>query len=211
MIRASRRFLAPGLGLVTLALVPVGWLGLADRRHDDCANPALLLQAHRIRGTAQSWERRGRYEPHLVQWTDGAMEERDGSYPVRFRIVRSYDPTEFYGTPGRYFHRYATPEDPTEIRWLDVDGERIPIHQRIETSTGVPVLFQYLLVFGGRPVRNVFLSGAAAAGRQLRHGTLPVTLLLTFGADERSSLGAIQRISDDWLRAAWRHYRESCR
>jgi len=210
VIRASRRFAAPTLALVVAAAIPVLWFAAAERRRDDCAHPERLFEADRIEGTARSRERTDAYEPHLVQWTDGAIAERDGTHPVRFRIVRSYRPEDFYATPARYFHRYATPEDPTEIRWLEADGERLPVHHRIETSTAAPVLFQYVLIFGGRPVRHVFLSGVAAALSQLRHGTQPVTLLMTFGEDELSSIDAIRRISDAWLRAAWRHYREAC-
>jgi hypothetical protein len=207
----SGRLAAPALALLLAAVVPIWVRAVADPAPDACGEALLPGTVEALPGTLAARERPDLRVPGLSQWTEGEIAPpADGLPPLRFRIVRSSDPTAFYGEPIGYFSGNSVPDARRGLLWLESGADRLPVHWRYDDSEAAYVI-RYLFVQDGRPVRHPLRVGLANAARQVAIGTRPVTLLLVDGVGIPIHGEAIGRAAEAWLREAWQRYASGCR
>lgn len=200
------------LTVLALAAALPSWLHVGGAMHrDDCANPAQLRLTSRIPGTSEGVEDEKKHEMGIFQWTNGTLHS---DVPVdrapKFRIVRSFEPAEFYFEPKRFLVGNPFPSDVVTPRTLRVGPDELPYFTRYDTSEGRAVVTSYLYVFDGRPIRNLFAASFDQAGAQLAEGTRPVTLFVTDRVGELGQEARMIASSEAWLADAWRYYASVC-
>jgi hypothetical protein len=212
MTPIANRPLLPLLGILLATLLPVVHHAYGDANRDDCADPAGLLAAYRIEGTRDEAERWDKHVNGWIQWTEGEINaERDDVEALNFRIIRTFRGRRAYLRPTSFLPEKLEP-DHIELQWIDVDGERVPIHVGtvFQHSKRSMKLAAYMFVYGGEPVAHPFREQLASAIPQVVGGTQPVTLFMVSGFAKRNQMESIERPAREWLANAWRHYRDSC-
>ena len=215
MTPVSTRYIRPSVLLLTVALLPVWAHTLEWRRGDDCADPVALWKATAIEGTLGGGE--GQPPPinenYRVQRTLGTARPGAPDLPeLEFEILRAYDPKDLYldaRSPTRLALQVSS--RPPKVRWIAVDGERLPIQLTQVEQSGRSEVVAYLYAWGARPVAHPFRAQLAAALPQLFTGTRPMTLLLVSGYASPVRAAALKDSAIEWLGKAWRHYRGACR
>lgn len=213
MIEVSTRYLPAALALILLALVPVAIHSYAGRVHDDCAAPAALEDMDAVLGSFDVVQRQEKVRGSFLQWTQGRVEPAGfGVEPMEFRVVRSATPRRIYLGPTSLLGKKIEPDE-IGVRWIEVDGERLPIHTgtAYHHSKGALQVASWLYVYGGRPVASPFRAQLASALPQLFQGTTPLTIFLISGYGPRRRIDVVSGPSDEWLASAWRHYASVCR
>jgi hypothetical protein len=206
------RPLLPLLALLLVALVPVAYHAYGDANHDDCADPAGLLASYQIPGTQDDNERWDKHVNGWIQWTEGNLQVgRRSTDPLIFRIVRSFHGRRVYLSPTGFIPGKLEPDD-NVVEWLDVDGERVPIHvgSVFEHSRQAMMLVAYMFAYGNEPVAHPFRAQLASAIPEIFEGSRPVTLFIVSGFAPRERLKATEATAREWLAGAWRLYRSSC-
>ena len=209
MTTLSTRYAVPLLVLLALALAPVAHHALVDRTLDDCADPAALLDTTAIEGSTPSHQHdTGRWS--LIQWTQGDVDTRGLKIPaMRYHVVRSFEPARLALGPTETL---VTPINfsPARLRWVEADGERLPVHSVYVHSWSGSRVATYLFAYGDRAVENPFGAGLGNAISQLWSGTQPLTLFVIDGAASPKRVVLAEQRQVDWLVAAWQRYREVC-
>jgi hypothetical protein len=209
VIRISGRHAWPAALVAWLGVVPVAYHGLARPTADDCADPAALELA---RFRARTPELR----PKVQRPRDGGT-PRYGEFDSRlewksgplWRLARTRDLGESYFVPPGHFS-LSSPLEEVRVVMHEQDGQRLPVHLRVEEFGGYANLGAHLYVFGGRPVETPLLASLRRTLEQLVGGTLPLTAIVVEGdarvTPDRRHEAALVR----WLGAAWARYREVC-
>ena len=209
MTTFSTRYAAPLSLLLALALVPVAFHTLGDRTLDDCADPAALLDTAAIAGSTPSHQHdTARWS--LIQWTQGDVDTRALQVPnMRYHVVRSFEPTRLALGPTETL---VAPINfsAAELRWVEADGERLPMHSVYVHSWSGSRVATYLFAYGDQAVESPFGAGLGNAISQLWSGTQPLTLFVIDGAASPERLAAAEQRQVDWLVAAWQRYRDVC-
>jgi hypothetical protein len=212
MTPIADRPLLPLLAILLATLVPVFYHAFGDANRDDCADPAGLLAAYRIEGTQEESERWDKHIKDWIQWTEGEINAtRSDVEPLSFRIIRTFRGRRVYLRPTIFLPERLEP-DHIEVRWIDVDGERVPISigTVFQHSKRSMKLAAYLFAYEDKPVIHPFREHLASALPQVFGGTRPLTLFLVSGYAKQDQIESIERPALEWLANAWRHYRDSC-
>jgi hypothetical protein len=212
MTPIASRPLLPLLAILLVSLVPVVYHAYGDANRDDCADPAGLLASYRIAGTRDEAERWDKHMNGWIQWTEGEINAgRSDAQSPTFRIVRTFRGRRVYLRPTSFLPEKLEP-DHVERQWIDVDGERVPIHigTVFQHSKRSMKLAAYMFAYGDEPVADPFRAQLASALPQVLGHTRPFTLFLVSGYAKRDQMESIERPAREWLANAWRHYRDSC-
>lgn len=208
MTAVSNRFTLPLAILLLLSAVPVVEALVAPNYLEDCANPAMLFDPRLIDENSIDVEHyTARY--HRGEGVTGTIEpslRRDA--PLHFQISRAY------GLPNQLLHPTAPGDmepDRHEIDWIEVDGEKIPVHMVFQTVDRGMRFAAYLYGYGERPITGPFLTRLREAPREIVSGARPITLLSISGTTGRLYRRETERRAQDWIVAAWKHYQASCR
>lgn len=206
----SRRYALPLLALLLVALVPIAFHALVQPRADECAHPRALLDTDAIEGSGPA-RPVDKMEPGRIAWIRGRvpLHTRRKVPPLDFAVARTYETEPLYVRPTSFLSEGFEPGRP-RVEWVEVDGDRLPLHWADVTATGGVGFSAYLLVYDGRPVTRLFLEQLRTAPSRLLHGATPVTLFAISGVTPENAPEIGQEPARRWLVAAWRHYRESC-
>lgn len=207
----SRRW-APHLCiLLSIAMLPVALHAYVGVESDDCAH-AMAVAPRWSPGdppTADEAYIDERMQP--LQWRAGVVADADGT-ALNYTIARGFDAKRIYYRPEYKLVRDARPSS-YEIGWIDVDGERVPVHRPIYSQALRSPLIgvaAYVILYDGVPVENPYRSQLLSAPLQIVRGRLPATLLFVSGFVLASEFEAAEKLAQDWLEAALRNYREIC-
>lgn len=210
---SGRYTIAVALLLGLVSIVPLATLA-ASRRVDECANPEALLDVSSLPRSRLERElpAHAHRKEFVTQWTLGlARPERKGTNEIHFRILRSFDPRFLYQKPtgfveaGTQVHGY-----PIEPRTLDVDGQAVPIRLVRAFGLGKTRVVGFLFVYEGRPVASPLRAQLGSAVSQLVGGSTPLTFYIVSQEGARELEDDIVETVEEWLAAAWEHYRQSC-
>ena len=206
MTAISTRFVIPMLVLLTLALVPVARAVLAPNRVDDCADKNILLEADRIDPNSTVEEvRTGSRRSYLATGRIQPTHRRQA--PLEYTITRAH------GLPRRFLHPsrpISLEPDRHELVWLEVDGDRLPVHMAYQTIDRGTHFAAYFFAYENTPVTGAFWTRARMALSDMVHGTKPLTLVSVTGSAGQLYLERTEERAREWLAAAWKHHRAAC-
>ncbi len=208
-LRLSARFAVALLALVAVTGVPVAVhdRGLLDT--DRCQDPAALRTTLLIPGSRPIFEERDP-KPREILFAMGELDTGARAVPpLRYAIARSFDPTWITGRPaGLVLPRLETQE--RAFRWEQRNGESLPIHWLHESSRAVSRFAAYFFVVDGRPVKSPTTTVLGDALERLVGGARPLGVVVIGGAALARDVGKVEDAAEDWLFAAWDHYRTAC-
>ena len=209
MTALSPRWTLAVLCLAALTALPI-WVhtrGLRDA--DPCRDPGAFKAALLIPGSQPEREDR-KPHPREIQYSVGDIEGEKGvRAPLRFAIVRSFDPTSLTNRPARF----AIPKlevQSRELRWIQRDGKRLPIHWVVEDARSHEKFVAYYFVYQGRPVESPTLAIMASGLGRLWGGARPLTLVAVGGHASKLRIEATRQRAEQWLFATWDHYGAVC-
>lgn len=219
--------------LLVLALLAASGLAIAaivaqPRIDETCADPHALLARERI----EAFEVPGySLEPLRVSLRDADADDEGGGERDERRSRRSLDgvlaPTN--GRDPRLFvtlrrtpllpvwlQRPTTalpgPDEPDAVERieLEIDGERVPISIASQFRRDELRFSAHVLAYAGAPVSSAFWTRVFETPRSLVSGSRPIEFFAVSAIanpveGERARATALQ-----FLREAWRHYREVC-
>lgn len=204
---------APALVVLSLlVLAPVLLHSYGDFRDDDCAGADRLVPPA-LHDAA--WEKRDEWmRRHFdaFAWTEGRLPAEAGSPPLRWSIIRSYDPKRLYNRPERQF---AGGEIPVSRKLVEaeVEGGVLPVYlprfQANAASASVPFT-AYVLIYDGAVVENPYRAQLEAAPALAFQGSRPMTLLMASGRPTLRELGRTRERAIEWLSQARERYFEVC-
>lgn len=215
MIEVSSRH-APALAvLVALAILPA-FVHRGDRfLHEDCRDPAALLDP--ARSAADGAGDAPPVPEDLLRLSRTRAVSRriplpEGAGWLDLYVVRAFNPAVAYRPSELYFFERRTP-DLRKVEVLEHDGERLPVHRAYYDLTGsgrrVNVV-GYVVVFDSKPVEHVYLAELRAGPTQLLTGRKPFWLLLGVAEVRRRATETAERALDEALSNAWEEYRAAC-
>lgn len=210
MIALSSRYVVPIAVLAVLTAVPVAMVAGGRRDADDCADPGALRATLLIPGSVPGFSERAP-KPGELMFGQGTLKPRlsKTAPPLRFAVKRSFEPADVTSRPGRMVvHRLEAQK--TEFRVLERNGVRLPVHWLEERTRALPAFAAYFYVYEGRPVRNPYRALLGSALRRLVGGPRPMTVFAAGGQAPTALNDAAVRQAEDWLFAAWDHYRAVC-
>ena len=210
MTPLSNRFASALLALLVLALVPVAIHSYGDFRSDDCADPAALADLGRMSQVVEVRENEKRQTASRIQWTDGVFAPVPPGLPrMRFRVVRSLEPSDFYMRPVRFLESMPFPPEP-RIRWIDAGSQKLPVQFVYRYAPGASRVAAYMFAYDSRPVVHPFPVSLANAIPDLVSGTRPVTFFLIYGDAPDRRLPELEEKALEWMTAAWSYYDRVC-
>jgi hypothetical protein len=98
----------------------------------------------------------------------------------------------------------------TELRILERGDVKLPVHWLEEQTRALPTFAAYFYVYEGRPVEGPYRALLGSALRRLAGGPRPTTVFAVGGSTPKAMSDAAVRQAEDWLFAAWDHYRAVC-
>jgi hypothetical protein len=128
---------------------------------------------------------------------------------MRFRVVRSLEPSEFYMRPVRYLESMPFPPEP-KLRWTEVGSHRLPVQFVTRYDPAATHLAAYMFVYDSRPVVHPFPVSLANAIPDLMNGTRPVTFFLIYGAAPDRRLPELEEKALEFMADAWSYYDRVC-
>ena len=211
MISPSTRW-APHLSvLLAVVLVPVtlhAYLGMSG---EDCANPMAL---------APAWDPGDDPPPDIQylerrmkpsQWREGKLRSAEG-WSLEYVIARSVDAKHIYYRPEYKLVQVLRPIG-HDVEWIADESGQLPVHRpRYQPRMDSPLvpMVAYLLVYDGRPVENPYREQLLSAPGLIFRGRVPATLLFVWGLVLPGEMEKAEARAYDWLRQAWRNYRDVC-
>lgn len=209
MIPVATRPLPIVAALLALATLPVWSSHLTARTWESCSNPAALEDTAAIPGSVA--------EPpaplgagHTFLRRSGKLREPSAAGgDLLYWLVRSRSAFQVYSQPTYSLNLPLDPDE-TDIRWREVDGERVPIHVASSTFGNFIHVAAYVMEYGGRPVEQLLPVQIETALAQLRHGTRPISLYIVDGIARSGRPEEVSGPATDWLVAAWRRHRAAC-
>src|SRR5262249_50809219 len=123
--------------------------------------------------------------------------------PLRFAVLRSDDPFQFFGYPEGRVMPGLLPTDRTSVKLVRAGSDVLPVHQRYDDSLGITRFSLYLLVQGVRPITHPLAGALEAVWDQLVHGTQPVSMFEIQGKSESEALREVDARAEAWLAQVW--------
>jgi len=213
VISPSARW-APHLSLLlAVTLVPVTLHAYLGMHGDDCANPTALAPVWDLRDDSPADRQYIAQRMKPSHWRQGTLPPNGGSL-LEYVIARGADAKHIYYRPE---YKLVQPRRPVgqEIHWLPASGEggALPVHRpRYEpelTDRLVPMV-AYLVIYDGRPVENAYREQLLSAPGLVFRGRMPATLLFVSGWVPPEEMESAEARAYEWLRGAWRSYRDVC-
>jgi len=211
VISPSSRWVPHLSVLLALALVPVTLHAYLGMQGDDCANPTAL---------APRWDPGDDPTPHLqyieermkpALWRRGKL-RADGGSTLEYVIARGPDAKHIYYRPEYKLLQRSRPVR-QEVVWIEDEDGDLPVHRpRYERGLADPLvpMAAYLLIYDGRPVENAYREQLLSAPGLIFRGRMPATLLFVSGRVLPEEMEAAEARAYEWLRRAWRNYRDVC-
>lgn len=205
----SVRHLRWAVAILLLAAIPVALATLRPGRWDDCAHPEALLNLGRVLEGKPGAEFQTLPTSHVFQREEGTLRAGPGLPPLRYRIVRTDEARFPFDQPTRFLRMPMDPES-REVRWVEADGEQLPIHLIYARQAGDLRVLASLFLYDGQGVEFLLPRQLVSAPRQLLRGRRPLTLLQVHGSGLPPSQQQIEDAAISWLISAWRAYRGFC-
>lgn len=210
MTPLSNRYASALLALLLLALIPIGIHSYGDFRTDDCADPVALADLGRMSRAVEVQEDVKQHTASRIQWTDGVYAQVPPGLPrMRFRVVRSLEPSDFYMRPVRFLKSMPFPPEP-RIRWIDAGSQKLPVQFVYRYATTASRVAAYMFIYDSRPVVHPFPASLANAIPHLLSGSRPVTFLLIYGDAPERRLPELEEMAQEWMVDAWKYYESAC-
>jgi hypothetical protein len=206
----SARHLRWVVAMLLLAAAPIALVTLRPGRWDDCADPEALVDLGRVLEGTPGAEFQRFHRSHVFQREEGTLRAGPGLPPLRYRIVRTDEARYPFDQATRFLQ---TPMDPErrEVRWVEAEGERLPVHLMYARQSGDLRVLASLFLYDGQGVESLFPRQLVSAPRQLLRGRRPLTLLQVHGSGPPPSRQRIEERAIAWLISAWQAYRGFCR
>ncbi|MEN8161249.1 MAG: hypothetical protein ABFS41_14350 [Myxococcota bacterium] len=216
MIALSNRYSSALLIVLGLALLPVLGEAVRTRSHDDCRHPDMLTLTLAIPGSTPQRrserldaEKNTNRREGVLQWTQGNVANpADPDAPLRFWIVRSFDPGR---ASPRWVLEGAFDPESNELRRVDTEAGPLPVHVAIDRTRQPTRVIAWAWVYGGAPTERVFPALVRNAPARLLRGATPLTLLMVDGHTHGGGAGAVGDVATEWLANAWTHMARHCR
>jgi hypothetical protein len=210
LIALSSRFVLGIAALAALAAIPVAIHANHRTDVDDCGDPAALRAALLIPGSRPELGDPKHRAGELMRAT-GTIEPALSRFapPLRYAIVRSFEPAEITHSPGRIVDGHLEAQK-QELRWIERGDERLPVHWLEEHTRGMPAFAGFFFVYENRAVASPYRTLLGSALRRLTGGPRPISVFVVGGTTPASLVDEAQQQAEDWLFAAWSHYREVC-
>ena len=211
MIHLARGWVPHLSVLLAVSLVPVALHSYVGVEAERCENPSAIAPRWLPGESPNAHERyiEERMKPDL--WRQGRVRTEAGP-ALTYTIARGFDAKHIYYRP-EYKLLPGTRPVAQEIRWIDADGGRLPVHRPLyerELRSPVVGFAAYVVVYDGTPVESGYRAQLLSGVRQILRGRVPATLLFVSGRVLESELPAAEERAYDWLRASWQNYRVIC-
>jgi hypothetical protein len=216
MIALSTRYARALLLLLALGLIPILGEEVWPRQHDDCRQPDMLNLTLAIPGSTPQRrsdrlkeERSSNRREGVLQWTRGDVgNPEDPDAPLRFWIVRSFDPAR--ASPRWVLDGAFDPES-NELHQVATEAGTLPVHIAIDRTRQPTRMIAWAWVYDGSPTERVFPALLRGAPSRLVGGATPLTLLMVDGTSAGDDAGELGAVATGWLAAAWSHMERHCR
>ena len=209
MTALSPRWTLAVLALAALTALPIWVHSRGLRDSDPCRDPGAFKATLLIPGSEPEYLER-EPGPRELQYSVGNIEGEKGvRAPLHFAIVRSFDPTELTNRPARFVIPKLEVQS-RELRWVQRDGQRLPVHRVVEGTSRYETFVSYYFVYQGRPVKSPTLAVMASGLGRLWGGARPLTLVAVGGRASKRHIEATRQRAEEWLFATWDHYRAVC-
>lgn len=195
--------------LLLLAGVPIALAALRPGRWDDCADPAALRDSGRFLEGTPGAEFQRFFRRHVFQRDEGTLPAGPGLEPLRYRLLRSDEARYPYEQPTRFLRIPMDPER-SVVRWVEADGDRLPIHLQYAHLRGIVRVVASVFVYDGRLVDSLLPLQIGSAARQLVRGRRPMTVFQVDGFGPPARQQQIEDPAIAWLASAWQAYRSIC-
>ncbi len=216
MIALSSRYTRWLLLLLALPLVPLLGEEIWPRQHDDCRQPDMLNLTLAIPGSTPQRrserldeEARSQRREGVLQWTRGDVANpEDADTPLRFWIVRSFDPAR--ASPRWVLDGAFDPES-NELRRVDSEAGPLPVHVAVDRTRYPTRVIAWAWIYDQSPTAGVLPALLRAAPARLVSGATPVTLLMVDGTTTREDASEVTAAATQWIADAWSHMARHCR
>ena len=210
MIALSSRYVAGIAALAILAALPVAVHSRGRLDSDDCKDPGALRATLLIRGSRPEFSDK-ELPPRELMLSEGTIEPPPGpsSPPLRFAVQRGFEPARVTSRPDWMVVKRLEAQS-EELRVLERGNVRLPVHWLEERTRELPTFAGYLYVYENQPVESPYNAILASALRRLVGGARPVTVFVVGGSVPPPYAEAARRQAEDWLFAAWDHFRAVC-
>jgi hypothetical protein len=210
MSRLSPKYAPHLLALLVLVAIPV-YVHQGGRSYvDDCADPLALRDHFDFDTPHPLVDRPEQLNYFRTMWLDGHIDYGD---PVRgqlkFSVARSFRPSYLYLDWHELRPGFIEPED-IKLRYVDVDGERLPVQVLVGRDQSPPLVAAYILVYNNRPVERPFLTQLRASFDELFSTLPPMTMYFVTGQVARRDLEIAEQRAVEWLANGWRQFRSIC-
>jgi hypothetical protein len=215
LTEVSTRYVPHIVALIVLAAVPTLLHATGRFDVDDCGASALLLAPPPAAEQALlTTQERRRFDQFwgAGNWVSGSLPHNGAGGRLSYVIARAFDPKTVYHWPEARVLPGTRPvghgsED------ASFDGVQLPVHRAFYdpdvASASRPVV-AYLLVYGGRPVRNPYLAQVLSGPLQVVRGRHPMWLYIVYGQVAEAHLQEAERRAQAWLASAWSRHQEVC-
>ena len=209
MTRSSTTYALPLLVLLLLAAIPIWLHVLRGDGPDDCADPQKLFDVAGIPRSRLTVERA--HNQGFVQRSEGLAPGPREATDIKFRIFRSYDRQDLILNPVRSLpDSYQIAMHPSELHWVDVGGERLPVYLQNVASMADMRVVAYFFVYRSRPLAHPFRAQLASALPSLLSGSPPLTLVSATTLGTRRDAQSLESAVLAWMGHAWEWYRSVC-
>lgn len=209
----STRYVAPLLALLAFGLLAVWAYSYGGFRSDDCVDSAALLETAWFEGMKRDEEPKRKPPSWLFQSIGGTVATRAPRIsPLRFRILRSFEPELLYGDPVNFLLQstdFASAE-PT-LEWIGSGDDQMPVHEVFAEAPGAARIGAYMFLYDSRPVADPFLALLSTALERVPTGPRPLTLVTVSVRFSSPLRDTAKQLAEEWLVSAWQHYRSVCR
>jgi hypothetical protein len=194
-----------------LALIPVVVHAYLDLRVDDCDDPGAFMRDSAL-GLA---ERADFMQRHFdaERWREGNV-HADLATPMRYAIVRSFDPKRIYHRPHNVFLKDETPSA-QRVDSLETPSGALPVHRALYAPprTGSPLqgFAAWLLLYQGEAIASPVRAQLLAAPGLAFAGSAPMTLALVWGRVLPRKAAEAEASAYAWLESTYRDYQRICR
>jgi len=177
---------------------------------DDCADPSALIALDAALGTTNTKESFDKHDEIRIQWTEGSIPvDAPHIDPLRFRIVRSYNPKPLYRAPENFLPERID-KDWGELVRVEADGIELPVHKVYGHDDADVLLGSYLFIYDSHPVEDPYATQLRDVVGQLISGGHPLTLVAISGNARGDRFAIADRAALDWLERFWKHYQAVC-
>lgn len=206
MTGLSQRFAIAAIVLMLSSAVPVWFHTLEQPTYDDCRDPDSFFRGSRIGGATMR-------KPVPRRRTSISVEGRmytKAENPLAVLVFRSYQSSRFYASPMSFGFDSMSYIIPREVRWLEVGGDRLPVHWIQYEAEGEVRVEAYLYIQGGVAITHPLQSGPDLALAQLKDGTSPLTVMIAAASGSVAGESELKAATESWFIEAWKEMKVAC-